>query len=58
MENLNQKGKEFAKYIDDLKILVSEHLKVNKSSVIINEDEAFKYYQDGYSAEQCFREEW
>lgn len=57
-KNLTVKAKEFIKWIDQLKQVAADKLNIEPSEVKINEEEAFKYYNDGFTPTQCFREAW
>lgn len=47
----------FVKWIKQLKQVTADKMNIELYEVKINEDEAFKYFKDGYTPTQCFREE-
>lgn len=57
-KSLNQKAVEYVEWLDKLKQVASDKLNINPSEVKINEGDAFKYYNDGFTPTQCFRESY
>ena len=58
MENLKEKSEEFVKWLEQLVQVTADSLNINVSEVKINAEEAFTYYNDGFTPSQCFRESW
>lgn len=48
----------FIEWLEQLKQVTADSLNIDVPEVKINEEEAFKYYQDGFTPSQCFRESW
>lgn len=57
-KTLKEKADEFIEWLDSLKQVAADKLNIELSEVKINEEEAFKYYKDGFTPTQCFREAW
>lgn len=56
--SLTEKGQQFIEWLNTLRQVASDATKTPISEVKINEEEAFKYFKDGFTPTQCFREEW
>lgn len=50
---LAEKGKEFFEWLNKLRQFTADKLNIKPSEVKINEEEAFKYYNDVFSPTQC-----
>jgi hypothetical protein len=56
--SLTDRGQKFVQWLKELRQITCDQTNCFPDEVKINEEEAFKYYKDGYTAYQCFREEY
>ena len=55
-EPLIERAKDYADWLSKLNQVAADKLNISPSEVKINDDEAVKYYNDGFTPAQCFRE--
>lgn len=58
MENLSKKAREYVAWLDQLRVITADAAKCEPEEIKIDEEEAYKYFKDGYTPTQCFREEY
>jgi len=56
--SLADRGQKFVEWLSELKQVVCDKTNCLPEEVKINDEEAFKYFKDGFTPTQCFREEW
>lgn len=58
MMNLTEKGKEFQEWLSQLQQITADKTGKELWEIKINSDEAYKWFKDGFTPVQCFRETW
>lgn len=58
MGNITEKEQEFVEWLTELKQLVAENTSFFSDEIKINEALGYKYFESGFTPQECFREVW